>query len=519
MTDTIAQPRVPSRGASRIFRNVLANWGAYFIAVLVSFFLSPFVVHHLGNALYGIWTLIVSLTGYLGLLDMGVRGAVTRYVAKYHAQGEHEDASGTASSALAFFSLAGIVAILVSFVLAAVAVKWFKIPPELLTSARIVVCLAGITVATSMISGVFGGVVVGLQRLELVNAIESGVMILRASCIVVALRVGYGIITLGIIQLASSLVAGVVIVVIAFRNYPELRIAAGRVERKHLQAVFSFGVYSFFLHIFSYLILYTDAVVIAAILPIVMVTFFSIASNLVTYSRQLVGGITSAFTPMASALEARGEHAFLQQETLNWTRYSTSLILAIGITFLIRGGTFIGLWMGPSYALLSGHVLTVLTIGTIVAMAGSIPWGLSFGLGRHKPLVPVFLVEAVANLGLSIWLAHKLGVVGVAWGTTIPEIAITGTFWPWYMGRVLGIPVLQFIRNAWLRPVVAIVPFALATYVIERMWVPHNVAMFFMQVALALTIGTCGFWFLCVTKADRRLLATDIKNILDRLSR
>jgi O-antigen/teichoic acid export membrane protein len=51
--------------------------------------------------------LLVSLVGYLGLLDLGVRGAVTRYVARFHRVGQHESAGRLASTALAVFSVAG----------------------------------------------------------------------------------------------------------------------------------------------------------------------------------------------------------------------------------------------------------------------------------------------------------------------------------------------------------------------------------------------------------------------------
>jgi len=55
----------------RIIRNVLSNWAGYSITTVVAFFISPFVVHTLGNMGYGIWVLVGSLTGYLGI---GKRG-------------------------------------------------------------------------------------------------------------------------------------------------------------------------------------------------------------------------------------------------------------------------------------------------------------------------------------------------------------------------------------------------------------------------------------------------------------
>src|SRR5207249_1908173 len=71
-------------------RNIFSNWAGFICSSIISFFLSPFVVHHLGNSAYGIWILMGSLTGYLGLLNLGVRGAVTKYVAQLHAEAKED---------------------------------------------------------------------------------------------------------------------------------------------------------------------------------------------------------------------------------------------------------------------------------------------------------------------------------------------------------------------------------------------------------------------------------------------
>jgi Na+-driven multidrug efflux pump len=41
-------------------------------------------------------------------------------------------------------------------------------------------------------------------------------------------------------------------------------------------------------------------------------------------------------------------------------------------------------------------------------------------MARHRPLAVFAIVSALANLLLSIWLVHPLGVAGVALGTLIP---------------------------------------------------------------------------------------------------
>src|SRR5947209_11769551 len=105
------RPEAPQPTAVRTKRNVLFNWAGFGVASIVNFLLSPFIIHHLGNTVYGIWVLMMSLTGYLSLLDLGVRIAVTRYVAKFHAESDVARASRTVSSALAIFAVAGIVAV------------------------------------------------------------------------------------------------------------------------------------------------------------------------------------------------------------------------------------------------------------------------------------------------------------------------------------------------------------------------------------------------------------------------
>jgi hypothetical protein len=83
--------------------------------MFIAFFLSPFVIHHLGNSAYGVWVLMLSMTGYLGLLDLGIRGTVTCYVAKFHAEGKHQEASRLVSFALMIFTFLGAIALLTFF--------------------------------------------------------------------------------------------------------------------------------------------------------------------------------------------------------------------------------------------------------------------------------------------------------------------------------------------------------------------------------------------------------------------
>jgi O-antigen/teichoic acid export membrane protein len=524
-TQVAGQPRVAgqpnnegrsSPRKSRTVRNVMSNWGAYFIAMAINFFMSPYVVGHLGNVGYGVWTLLLSLTGYLGLLDLGVRGAVTRYVAKFHTEADHSKASEVASSAIVIFGTAGLIAILTSLVFALFVVTRMNIPPGYLTAARIVLFLTGLNIATSLVNGVFGGILVGLQRFDLTNSIEISINALRALSIVVALHLGYGIITLACVQLTFTLARWGANVALARHLYPELRIRLALAHRAGVKLIFSFSVFSFLLHVGSSLIYASDNIVIGAYLPVAAVTFYVIGGNLVEYARELVSGISQTMTPLASSIEARRDPEELRNLVLQTSRWASMIILPVTCTFLLRGDSFIGLWMGQQYADLSGHVLWVLSLTMMFWPANSAVAGILLGLSKHKPIVPALLAEGACNLALSIFLVKRIGILGVAWGTVVPSFGTSLLFWPWYIRRSLGIQPYAYVVSAWIRPWASLVPFILGTYAVERFWPAGNMIMFFCQVALVLPLAFVGYWLGCLDQSQRLTYSQNLSASLTR---
>ena len=164
--------------------------------------------------------------------------------------------------------------------------------------------------------------------------------------------------------LRSSIVAfavavGLAYTATAFRLYPDLKIRVSSCDRAHLTLIFSFSLYGFLTQTSFNLIFYTDAVVIASFLSVGMVTFFAIAGNLMNYSRALIRGISTTVSPRASALEVIGRPQELQMFLLKALRLASLVMMPI-VTFLLRGSSFIRLWMGPQYGEQSGRVLWIL---------------------------------------------------------------------------------------------------------------------------------------------------------------
>lgn len=477
---------------------VTMNWVALGVSVVVSFFLAPFVVHHLGNTIYGVWVLINSLVSYMALLDLGLRGAVTRFVSRGFAQGDHPSSSRAVSAALSMRLWIGLAAVGISASVAIAVGRAFHIPPELTTPAKWVVIACGVNFAVTLTSGVFGGVLAALHRFDLLSGTTILQTLLSAAGIVALLRMGHGIVALALWQLCVSIICSVVLIGLSFRNYPQLRVSFQPPDREVLSELWGYSSFVFIINLSHQIVYYTDNLVVGAFLSATAVTFYAIGGNLVEYLRNLVSSLTATFTPLASTLEAQNQTRNLQRLLIHGTRAALFIALPVELALFFRGHTFIGLWMGAQYADISGHVLRILLLAQFVILANGTSGGIAYGLGKHRRVAFWAIGEALANLGLSIFLVRKIGITGVAWGTVIPSLVTYAILWPRYAPTLVGLSVSEYLWQSWIRCFLSAIPYGLACYLTDRFWVAKSLVQFFLQIAAVLPLFALGvavfFW-------------------------
>src|SRR6266853_2852940 len=90
----------------------------------------PFIVHSLGDRMYGIWALVATLVGYYGLLDLGLSSAVSRYLAAALGAGNQEQCNRVFNTSLRIFAALGVVVLVVGCISAAVSPRLCKSPEE-----------------------------------------------------------------------------------------------------------------------------------------------------------------------------------------------------------------------------------------------------------------------------------------------------------------------------------------------------------------------------------------------------
>src|SRR3954447_27040233 len=72
--------------APLIARNIAVEYLAIAVNLILGLIMLPFNVRHLGQAAYGLWVLVTSLTTYFAMLDLGYGSAQVKFAAQYRAR-------------------------------------------------------------------------------------------------------------------------------------------------------------------------------------------------------------------------------------------------------------------------------------------------------------------------------------------------------------------------------------------------------------------------------------------------
>jgi O-antigen/teichoic acid export membrane protein len=327
-------------------------------------------------------------------------------------------------------------------------------------------------------------------------------MIVRAIGTVGVLIADFGLVGMAAVHVSTAALNLLIYSVAARKLYEHITVDWRIPLSRNYKSLLSFAAPSFAIFVLSVLSFHTDNIVIGAILPIEFITFYAIAANLWKQANGLTEAVSHLMTPRISALASRGSTQ-VPEEIVRVNRLATLFIAPVAITFFFRGETFIGLWMGPEYADLSGQVLAALAIVLWQGATRSVVINSLTGLAEQKRLIPGLVVEALANIILSILLIGPFGLFGVALGTLIPNTINTLGVMPWIMQRAAGVSMVSLYVRSLMLPTVTCLPFALAIMMIENEWQTDNLPLFFLQILIILPLVPILAWFTCLSSDER----------------
>ena len=188
----------------KLLKNIFSSWFYSVFQFSIGFFLMPFLIHHLGKELYGTWIIVMTLTGYIGFFDFGLRGAIVKYIPEFETRNDLESINKIINTSWLLYIVFGITAIVSAFICALFLDKIFRINPENIFVFKLSFLIMALNLGSILFSLIFSGILEGFKRQEIISGIEAAGFCIQAIFIVVFILKGHGIVSLAVITFSIT---------------------------------------------------------------------------------------------------------------------------------------------------------------------------------------------------------------------------------------------------------------------------------------------------------------------------
>ena len=297
---------------------------------------------------------------------------------------------------------------------------------------------------------VYGGIVGGFQRYHVNSSVAIATSVAVALVNVAVLSAGYGLVEMVAATTTVRVLSYFVYRLNAHRIFPALRIRPSSFRRDRLRELTSFSVYSALIDWGNRLNYSLDSMVIGAFLGPAFVAVWAVAERIISGTQLLTNQLNGVLFPVVVDSDAMQQQQRLQRVLLEGTRFSLAMVLPIAMALVSLANPLIYAWVGRKNPGLmeSAVVVQVLAFAVALRVGNATGTVVLKGAGQHRMLAWTNILTGVVNVGLSMLLVRRWGLVGVAVGTLIPVgAAAIFILFPASCRRV-GLPVSAVVRRA-----------------------------------------------------------------------
>jgi O-antigen/teichoic acid export membrane protein len=376
----------------------------------------PVFVHLLGTNAFGIVSLVATFQSVLALLDFGLAGTANREVATLRAAGNRGQIADTVRTfEVIYWTVAVVIGLGFAGLSHWLANSW--VPQQALPPADIqmAILLGGLAFAARWPVALYTGILQGLER----QVVQNGILVVTATT-----RAGLTILALLFVSrtvycflVTQALANGLEVLLSGYvARRLALAGAKGRFDQAVVRRVWRFAVGVNLVGTFGMLVSGAPQLLISKLLPLVELTYYSVAST-ATGALQVVSlaAQTSLF-PRLSYCWQQQDLGQMRRLYLAGLRFTIFACVAPAMVLCFFPSEVLTLWTrSPELANHVRGVLPILALANLANCASGTSYNVVLATGQTR--LPV-LVNAISLpfLVVGCCLAIRaLGLCGVAW--------------------------------------------------------------------------------------------------------
>lgn len=414
----------------RFWRTTASGYLGVVTRILLGLILFRTMFQQFSGAQFGFWSLLWSLFGYGILLDFGFGFTAQKAVAEKTATGDMIGLSRLLATILWTFIGMAVLLLVVFLVMRDPFMARMGVLPADREEFGKAYAVFFVGLAIMFPLGLFPEILRGLQRIDLANWTFSVTTVVNFILLFWGLNAHWSMAALMCVSVGTSILPNTVAAYFAIRRLPGVSLSPKWFEWRAVKAQMGFSITAYLITFSNMLMSKSDQLVISLTLGVAFVAVyqagFKMGEMLGMFSVQL----QQVLSPAAAAMHAKGDESGLRNLLLRSSRLSFLLVTpayllsAVYLEPLIRLLTGMASvprdtwWIGQAllFAIYSSQITNSCSKRVLMMC------------GEEKTLLRISIVEASVNVVLSVILAYRMGVLGVALGTMIPTTLI-GWFW------------------------------------------------------------------------------------------
>ncbi len=474
----------------------------------------PAILAHLGEKRFGMWMLVSSLVGYLGLLRLGIGTGVLRYVPLFHGKGAKAKVDTVISTGMAVYTGVGVLILVLSWFSADLVADFFQGSRELVVLIR----LTGLAAALECPSLIFDVAVKGYEGFVYTNLITIFGTILRAGALFACVFLDYGLVAMGCVLVIDAFVM-LLARGITFRKYCKgIKLGMRKTSFAVLKLLVLYGLIIMVESGGTLLAHESPKQIVGKVVSLEALGLFSIAAVIVRYYFRFIFASTQVFMPRFSYLSGQNANEEIRRLFFCGTRYVTIIAGAVALLLWSIGASFLKLWVETDNIVQVFPALTVMVAGMLVFGSHRMSVDLLYGLGKQKIIAIFAMIEGIFVFGLALVLSYKYGMTGVAVGISVPFVLIRGVVQVNYVCRLTEIGFWKYYTRCIVKPWCIAGALAVAIWWLGVVNYVSNWLSFFLISLLIMFVYFAIVYFTAVETQERAQIRVQILGGFNKLA-
>lgn len=383
-------------------------------SVPIFLFTTTYILRSIGNEEFGVWALVGIISSYAQLSDFGITESLIKFTAEYSSKNDSKKLNEVLNTSFVLYSTIGAALCLIFlFCMGAIVEDILNIPLQYRETAVQIYSLSIILFFINMISGIYGSMLIGFQRMDYSNAIQFITSLINAVGTVFFLKMGYGL--LGLV-LNNAVTTSLVILgnyFAARRLFPELCFSPVSFYNKNIaRKVFDYSWKVQITYITQLMIFQIDRILLSHYLGLAAVSKYELANRTASQAKTLILSLFSPMVPASASLETMQQGELVAGLYRRSFKYMASVAIPVSTLVITLAHPFVRTWVGPGYDT-TAYTLQFLAAAYLVNVLTAPGSFIMSGINKPQVNMRYSIFAAVINVAGCFLLIRLIGYFGI----------------------------------------------------------------------------------------------------------